>query len=59
MASLPPALRDAFLTGQVDAFDMTGVSGVDPNRADYGTFIFFDDPDGNSWAIQEVKHHVR
>jgi len=27
--------------------------------ADYGTFIFFDDPDGNSWAIQEVKHHAR
>jgi len=26
---------------------------------EHGTFIFFDDPDGNSWAIQEVKHHVR
>jgi catechol 2,3-dioxygenase-like lactoylglutathione lyase family enzyme len=33
--------------------------GVEPNRADYGTFIFFDDPDGNSWAVQEVKHHAR
>jgi hypothetical protein len=33
--------------------------GVDPGRADYGTFIYFDDPDGNSWAIQEVKHHAR
>ena len=33
--------------------------GVDPNRAAYGTFIFFDDPDGNSWALQEVKHPAR
>ena len=39
----------------------TGVSdpGVEPDRADYGTFIYFDDPDGNSWAVQEVKHHAR
>ena len=33
--------------------------GVEPNRADYGTFIYFDDPDGNTWAVQEVKHHQR
>lgn len=33
--------------------------GVEPNRADYGTFIYFDDPDGNSWAVQEVKHPLR
>ncbi len=33
--------------------------GPDPDRADYGSFIFFEDPDGNSWALQEVKHHVR
>ena len=35
------------------------VPGVDPNDADFATFLFFDDPDGNSWAIQEVKHHAR
>ncbi|HEX4215592.1 MAG TPA: glyoxalase superfamily protein [Candidatus Dormibacteraeota bacterium] len=30
--------------------------GPDPERADYGSFIFFADPDGNSWAVQEVRH---
>ena len=29
--------------------------GLDPNDADYGTFVFFDDPDGNSWAVQQGK----
>jgi catechol 2,3-dioxygenase-like lactoylglutathione lyase family enzyme len=33
--------------------------GPDPARGDYGSFIFFDDPDGNSWAVQEVRRHVR
>ena len=33
--------------------------GPDPDRSDYGSFIFFEDPDGNSWAVQEVKHHAR
>ena len=32
--------------------------GVDPDRADYGSFIFFDDPDSNSWAVQENKHRA-
>jgi catechol 2,3-dioxygenase-like lactoylglutathione lyase family enzyme len=30
------------------------VPGPEPQHADYGSFIFFDDPDGNSWAVQEV-----
>lgn len=34
-------------------------AGLDPNRADYGTYIFFDDPDGNSWAVQEIRQHAR
>jgi len=33
--------------------------GLEPSRADYGTFVYFDDPDGNSWAIQEIKQHLR
>jgi catechol 2,3-dioxygenase-like lactoylglutathione lyase family enzyme len=33
--------------------------GVEPNHVDYGTFVFFDDPDGNSWAVQEVRKHAR
>lgn len=28
--------------------------GPDPQRADYNTFMTFDDPDGNSWQLQEV-----
>jgi catechol 2,3-dioxygenase-like lactoylglutathione lyase family enzyme len=28
--------------------------GHEPDRADYGTFFSFADPDGNIWLIQEV-----
>lgn len=31
------------------------VSGVHPERADYGTFASFNDPDGNGWLLQEVR----
>ncbi len=31
------------------------VSGPDPERGDYGSFISFSDPDGNGWFVQEVK----
>ena len=31
-------------------------AGTHPERADYGTFLSFDDPDGNSWLVQEVGH---
>src|SRR6478609_107692 len=27
--------------------------GVDPERASYGSFISFNDPDGNVWLVQE------
>jgi len=30
------------------------VPGLDPVRADYGSFFNFADPDGNSWLVQEV-----
>jgi catechol 2,3-dioxygenase-like lactoylglutathione lyase family enzyme len=45
--------------GPTHFVDGVPTPGVEPDRADYGTFIFFDDPDGNSWALQEVKHHAR
>jgi catechol 2,3-dioxygenase-like lactoylglutathione lyase family enzyme len=32
----------------------TQVGGPDPNRADYGSFLSFNDPDGNGWLVQEV-----
>ena len=28
--------------------------GPDPQRSDYGSFLSFSDPDGNSWVVQEV-----
>ena len=34
-------------------------TGLHPERADYGTFMSFSDPDGNGWLVQEVKHHAR
>ena len=31
------------------------VPGPDPQRHDYGSFLSFSDPDGNSWVVQEVR----
>ena len=31
------------------------VPGPDPERRDYGSFLFFSDPDGNSWTVQKVR----
>jgi catechol 2,3-dioxygenase-like lactoylglutathione lyase family enzyme len=28
--------------------------GPDPDRASYGSFAYFTDPDGNTWLVQEV-----
>ena len=33
--------------------------GPESQRQDYGSFLSFSDPDGNSWVVQEVKHSVR
>jgi catechol 2,3-dioxygenase-like lactoylglutathione lyase family enzyme len=30
--------------------------GLHPDRADYSTFVSFEDPDGNGWTVQEVGH---
>ncbi|MGH3648666.1 MAG: glyoxalase superfamily protein [Micromonosporaceae bacterium] len=29
--------------------------GLHPERASYGTYLSFNDPDGNGWLIQEVQ----
>jgi catechol 2,3-dioxygenase-like lactoylglutathione lyase family enzyme len=34
------------------------VPGLDPDRRSYGSFVAFNDPDGNSWFIQEVKQRA-
>ena len=31
--------------------------GLDPERRSYATFLTFDDPDGNTWLVQE-KHRA-
>jgi catechol 2,3-dioxygenase-like lactoylglutathione lyase family enzyme len=28
--------------------------GLEPDRADYGSYFSFSDPDGNEWLVQEV-----
>ena len=33
-------------------------SGLNPERADYNSFVSFSDPDGNGWLIQEVKQRA-
>ena len=41
--------------GEPYLFGPTGQTpGVDPQRADYSTFLSFADPDGNGWLVQEV-----
>jgi catechol 2,3-dioxygenase-like lactoylglutathione lyase family enzyme len=42
--------------GEIFHFDSSGqVPGPDPQRADYGSFLTFADPDGNTWLVQEVR----
>ena len=31
------------------------LTGPHPDRADYGSFASFSDPDGNEWVVQQVK----
>jgi len=31
--------------------------GPDPEHRDYGSFLSFSDPDGNSWVVQEVRRN--
>jgi catechol 2,3-dioxygenase-like lactoylglutathione lyase family enzyme len=32
--------------------------GLHPERADYGTYLSFSDPDANGWLIQEVRQRA-
>lgn len=42
--------------GEIFHFESgTQASGPDPQRSDYGSFLSFGDPDGNSWLVQEVR----
>jgi catechol 2,3-dioxygenase-like lactoylglutathione lyase family enzyme len=47
------AARAQLLDRGIDASD---VHDLDPR--DGGKFVFFRDPDGNNWAVQEIRDHV-
>ena len=34
------------------------VTGPDPKRGSYGSFVSFKDPDGNSWLLQEITERL-
>ena len=36
--------------------DVTEIQQLDPR--DGGSFVFFADPDGNGWAVQEIRDQV-
>jgi catechol 2,3-dioxygenase-like lactoylglutathione lyase family enzyme len=41
---------------EISHFDAGGQRpGPDPQRREYNSFVFFSDPDGNSWAVQEGR----
>jgi catechol 2,3-dioxygenase-like lactoylglutathione lyase family enzyme len=58
------AAADAQLTaagiehsGMVHFADGVQAPGRDPQDADFGTFVFFDDPDGNTWSVQQGRRN--
>jgi catechol 2,3-dioxygenase-like lactoylglutathione lyase family enzyme len=34
------------------------ISGPDPVRQSYRSYVSFEDPDGNAWIVQEVRHRL-
>lgn len=34
------------------------IAGAHPERADYGSYATFADPDGNRWILQEIKKRL-
>ena len=42
-------------TGPVHFEDGRMAPGHDPQDQDFATFLFFDDPDGNSWSVQQGR----
>jgi catechol 2,3-dioxygenase-like lactoylglutathione lyase family enzyme len=34
------------------------ISGPDPERQSYRSYVSFEDPDGNMWIVQEVTHRL-
>lgn len=54
------AARDKLTSANIPVSDLFHIgpngkeSGLDPDRNSYGSFLSFNDPDGNNWVFQEV-----
>jgi catechol 2,3-dioxygenase-like lactoylglutathione lyase family enzyme len=44
-------------SGPVHFVDGVQTPGVDPQEQDFGTFVFFDDLDGNTWSVQQGRRN--
>lgn len=42
-------------SGVVHFVDGVMTPGADPEDQDFNSFVFFDDPDGNTWAVQQGR----
>lgn len=49
LTELDPFRRGVFHLGKHGP-----VGGPDPERRSYASFVWFSDPDGNDWLLQEV-----
>ena len=61
------AAHDELVRGGIDASEVwhgppfppeARLSGPDPKRTSYGSFFSFNDPDGNTWLVQEVTKRL-
>jgi catechol 2,3-dioxygenase-like lactoylglutathione lyase family enzyme len=43
------------VAGPVHFEDGRMTPGFDPQDQDFATFVFFDDPDGNTWSVQQGR----
>jgi catechol 2,3-dioxygenase-like lactoylglutathione lyase family enzyme len=46
--------RGVEVTGPFHFDEGKRIDGPDPGRSRYGSFLSFEDPDGNGWIVQEV-----
>jgi catechol 2,3-dioxygenase-like lactoylglutathione lyase family enzyme len=60
VAALGVEVSEVFHENAVgDRFDPAAhVSGAAPERATYGSFASFSDPDGNTWLLQEITSRL-
>lgn len=57
VAAREELVRRGLPAGELFHFDPAAgqVPGPHPERIDHGTFLSFEDPDGNGWLVQEVR----